>query len=97
MTFDETADSSLLRSACAKLALTAERPPATFYSSSTPPMRNVIVLLAAGSILAACSTEKFVAGPEVKLTENYKYRAGLRGETIHPDTKPISATGISTP
>jgi len=50
-------------------------------------MRNVIVLLAAGSLLAACSTEKFIAGPEVKLTENYKYRAGLRGETIHPDTK----------
>ncbi|CAN7372081.1 efflux transporter outer membrane subunit [Rhizobium sp. LjRoot254] len=50
-------------------------------------MRNVVVLLAAGSVLAACSTEKFVAGPEVTLTENYKYRAGLRGETIHPDTK----------
>ena len=50
-------------------------------------MRNVIVLLAAGSILAACSTEKFIAGPEVTLTDNYKYRAGLRGETIHPDTK----------
>ncbi|MDB5550162.1 MAG: Toluene efflux pump outer membrane protein TtgI precursor [Rhizobium sp.] len=50
-------------------------------------MRNVIVLLAAGSILTACSTEKFLAGPEVTLTENYKYRAGLRGETIHPDTK----------
>jgi multidrug efflux system outer membrane protein len=50
-------------------------------------MRNVIALLLAGSFLAACSTEKFVAGPEVKLTENYKYRAGLRGETIHPETK----------
>jgi multidrug efflux system outer membrane protein len=50
-------------------------------------MRNIIVLLAAGSLLAACSTEKFNPGPEVALTENYKYRAGLRGETVHPDTK----------
>ena len=50
-------------------------------------MRNIIVLLAAGSLLAACSTEKFNPGPEVRLTETYKYRAGLRGETIHPDTK----------
>lgn len=50
-------------------------------------MRNIIVLLAAGSLLAACSTEKFNPGPEVPLTKNYKYRAGLRGETIHPDTK----------
>ena len=50
-------------------------------------MRNAIVLLAAGSLLAACSTEQYVPGPEVTLTESYKYRAGLRGETIHPDTK----------
>lgn len=50
-------------------------------------MRNVIVLLAAGSLLAACSTEKFNPGPEVALTENYKNRTGRRGETINPETK----------
>lgn len=50
-------------------------------------MRNAIVLLAAGSLLAACSTEKFKPGPEVELTENYKNRTGRRGETINPETK----------
>jgi multidrug efflux system outer membrane protein len=50
-------------------------------------MRNVIVILAAGSLLAACSTQKFQPGPEVTLTQNYKNRAGLRGETITPETK----------
>lgn len=50
-------------------------------------MRNVIVLLAAGSLLAACSTEKFNPGPEIALTENYKNRTGRRGETINPETR----------
>lgn len=50
-------------------------------------MRNSIVLLAAATLLAGCSTEKFKAGPEVTLTENYKHRTGLRGETMHPHTK----------
>lgn len=50
-------------------------------------MRNFIVLLAAGTILTACSTEKFNPGPEVALTDNYKNRTGRRGETINPETK----------
>ena len=50
-------------------------------------MRNIVVLLAAGAMLAACSTEKFIAGPEVTLTDNYKNRTGRRGETINPETK----------
>ena len=50
-------------------------------------MRNFIVLLAAGTFLAGCSTEKFNPGPEVALTENYKNRTGRKGETINPETK----------
>jgi multidrug efflux system outer membrane protein len=50
-------------------------------------MRNVIVLLAAGTILAGCSAEKFKPGPEVALTDNYKNRTGRRGETINPATR----------
>lgn len=50
-------------------------------------MKIYITLLAAGSLLAACSTKTFVPGPEVTLTDSYKHRAGLRGESIHPDTK----------
>ena len=51
------------------------------------PMRNVILLLAAGTMLTACSTEKFKPGPEITVTENYKNRTGRRGETINPETK----------
>ena len=50
-------------------------------------MRNIVVLLAASTLLAACSTQKFNPGPEVTLTENYKNRTGRRGETINPETK----------
>lgn len=50
-------------------------------------MRNIVVLLAASTFLAACSTQKFNPGPEVTLTENYKNRTGRRGETINPETK----------
>lgn len=50
-------------------------------------MRNLVLLLAAGTFLTACSTEKFNPGPEIALTENYKNRGGRRGETINPETK----------
>jgi multidrug efflux system outer membrane protein len=50
-------------------------------------MRNIVVLLAASTFLAACSTEKFNPGPEVTLTDNYKNRTGRRGETINPETR----------
>lgn len=50
-------------------------------------MRNVILLLAAGTMLTACSTEKFKPGPEITVTESYKNRTGRRGETINPETK----------
>ena len=50
-------------------------------------MRNVIFLLAAGTALASCSTEKFNPGPDVALTENYKNRTGRRGDTINPETR----------
>lgn len=50
-------------------------------------MRNVLLLLAAGTMLTACTTEKYKAGPEVTVTENYKNRTGRRGETINPETR----------
>ena len=49
-------------------------------------MRNLIILLAAGTMLTACSTDKFKPGPEIAVTEKYKNRTGRRGETIHPET-----------
>ncbi|MGV3552661.1 efflux transporter outer membrane subunit [Rhizobium sp.] len=50
-------------------------------------MRNLIILLAAGTMLTACSTDKFKPGPEIAVTEKYKNRTGRRGETINPETK----------
>jgi multidrug efflux system outer membrane protein len=44
-------------------------------------MRNILILLAAGTMLTACSTEKFKPGPEIAVTENYKNRTGRRGDT----------------
>lgn len=50
-------------------------------------MRNILVLLAAGTMLTACASENYKPGPEVAVTENYKNRTGRRGETINPETK----------
>jgi len=50
-------------------------------------MKNYLLLTVFGSLLAACSAESFVPGPDVALSPSYKQRSAVRGETIDPTTQ----------
>lgn len=60
-------------------------------------MKKILLLLAAGSLLSACSSD-YVPGPDIKLEPNYKFhkqKPNLR-TTMSPDTKWWANFGDST-
>lgn len=50
-------------------------------------MKKYLLFITFGSLLAACSGETFVPGPDISLSPTYKQGSVVRGETIDPTTK----------
>jgi multidrug efflux system outer membrane protein len=49
-------------------------------------MKNILLMIAAGTMLSACSSN-YVPGPDIQLQPHYKQANAGKGKTIAPDTK----------